>query len=95
VAGSISSLFDKLRLWGGDSCGLFNIIVSNGQDVVATRHGFGGQCPSLYLGGGALGMGDSWVISSEPMSENGDWNAVPEHHIVSIKIGDAPIISAL
>ena len=40
-------------------------------------------------------MGDGWVISSEPMSERGDWSAGPQHHILSIKSGAAPIISAL
>ena len=96
MAGAICSLFDKLRFWGGDNCGLFNIIVSDGEDIIATRHGLGGQqCPSLYFGQGVLGAGDGWVISSEPMSEEGNWNVVPENHMVSMEIGKTPIISAL
>jgi len=95
IAGAISSLFEKLRFWGGGNCGLFNFIVSDGEAIVATRHGYGGKCPSLYLGQGALGVGDGWVISSEPMSKDWDWTVVPEHHMISMEIGNDPIISAL
>lgn len=95
IGEAIPALFDRLRFWGGDECGLFNVIVSNGRSAFATRHSLGGQCPSLYVGkaGGSLRHG--WSVTSEPISKDGEWSVVPEHYMVSMEPGLEPKVVAL
>ena len=95
IGQTILALFDRIQFWGGKDCGLFNIIASDGRGVFATRHAFGGQCPSLYVGQGIGSLQNGWLITSEPTSDDGEWSVVPENHMVSMEFGQAPQVSAL
>ena len=92
---TIFALLALLRSWGGEECGLFNIIVSDGSAVFATRHALGGQCPSLYIGQGGNGLKDGWIVTSEPMCKEDRWEIVPEHSIVVMEQGDPPEVRSL
>ena len=89
------ALFDRVQFWGGEQCGLFNIIASDGRGICATRYAFGGQCPSLYVGQGGESLQDGWLVTSEPLSHDGEWSLVPENHMVTMELGQTPQLSAL
>ena len=64
---------------------LANIIVSNGQQLVACRFAINATAPSLYWSNNALNMINSVILASEPLF-SGDWHSLVEKLIFSMGI---------
>lgn len=67
---------------------LANIIISDGQQLVACRFAINGTAPSLYLLNNALNQVNSVILASEPLF-SGDWHSLTEKFILKLQYGIA------
>jgi ergothioneine biosynthesis protein EgtC len=58
-----------------------NIVLSDGQSLVASRYAYPNQPPSLYWIQDDLSLPSSVLIASEPTFESQHWNAVDENSL--------------
>ena len=64
---------------------LLNIILYDGNNVIACRHALNGStCPSLYYCHSHPDFPDAILVTSEKFSDHDCWNIVPEHSMVLI-----------
>lgn len=78
-------LFDEF----GVERGLLNVAVTDGERIHALRHAVGTQSPTLYFTTDDEEYPGAALIASEPLTEGAYWQAVPEHHILTVD-GDKP-----
>lgn len=65
-----------------------NLVVGNGDGLVAARYGECGDAPSLFMK-----QDEGCTISSEPLDEDGAWREVPSQHLVVVgEGGDAELL---
>jgi len=95
VEGGLARLFGLVSGWLDGSHGLFNLILTDGVRVHATRHAVNHAAPSLYVGRDAALFGDGWLVASEPLSPSADWRPVPEGHLVVLEGGRDPSMTPL
>jgi predicted glutamine amidotransferase len=57
-----------------------NLVVSDGDTIVAARHSVRAPFNSLYV----AGREDAHLAASEPLDESSDRKPVPEAHLVSV-----------
>lgn len=74
---------------------LLNIIVSNGESLVATRSAINASAPSLYFHNQHPALEHGQVIASEPFDEDTGWQPVPENHLLQLTPGVPPALQAL
>lgn len=74
---------------------LLNVIISDGQTLVASRAAVGKNTPSLYWHTGHPAFDGGALIASEPFDDDPDWQPVPPQHIVSLQPGTQPCLTAL
>lgn len=61
-----------------------NVIISNGQQLIASRYCIGSVPPTLYWLRNDPNFPDSVIIASEPLFP-GDWQSFPEQSILNVK----------
>lgn len=69
--------------------GLLNIVITDGERLHALRHAMGAPSPTLYFTTDDEDYPDATLIASEPLTEGAYWQAIPEHHILTVG-GDKP-----
>lgn len=69
-----------------DQQATLNVALSDGTTSFVTRTSVGERCNSLYVHQAP----DAVVVASEPLDE-GDWQPVPEHHLVRVTAGTAAL----
>ncbi len=79
---ALRAFFDSLSELLGGTSSLLNVLIADGQSIYATRHAIGHESPTLYVGTDTALFPGGTLIASERLTENGDWEVVPEHHIV-------------
>lgn len=62
-----------------DARAALNLVVGNGDGLVATRFGEGGPAPSLFLK-----EDDGCLVASEPLDDDERWREVPANHLVVV-----------
>lgn len=92
---ALRRLFDRLAQWLDAVPALLNFLVADGQRIIATRHAIDHESPSLYYGRDVAAFGEGWLIASEPLTEAGEWEPVPDHHFVTLGADGPPRLSAL
>ncbi len=75
-------LFKIIEEWAAGIKSLLNVIIGDGKRLYATRHAFNGECPSLYFTTEEENYPGGMLIASEPLTESGSWQPVPEHHML-------------
>lgn len=60
-----------------DIRGLFALLVSDGESLVATRAAVGDEPPSLYFSTRSPSVRNGVVIASEPLDTSGAWQSLP------------------
>ena len=78
-----------------DGSALINIVLCDGNTVIALRHAINNACPSLYYTNNDQMFPDASIIASERLTEDTHWQPVPEHHLVVINKDQKPEIIAL
>ncbi|HAC66294.1 MAG TPA: ergothioneine biosynthesis protein EgtC [Cyanothece sp. UBA12306] len=66
---------------------LANIIVSNGEQLVACRFAINSTAPSLYRLNNSNGLNPSIIIASEPLF-SGDWSSFEDHSLYCYRLPD-------
>lgn len=67
---------------------LFNVIVCDGEVLLACRQAFNGaECPTLYYCQGHPGFPGAVVIASERFDDSGAWCAVDPHTLITARYG--------
>lgn len=68
-----------------------NLLVSDGQQVVATRLGNGDAQNSLYLLEDGDEFPDGWVVASEPLYDDPEWQVVGPDTVLVLRAGAPPV----
>ncbi|MBX7153040.1 ergothioneine biosynthesis protein EgtC [bacterium] len=63
---------------------VLNIGLTDGRDVIATRHHFGNRKATLYYLENSDSFPNGYVIASEKLFDDPHWKAVPEKSILTI-----------
>lgn len=92
---AMTECFSQLEDWLGDDEALLNLLITDGELLYATRHAINHDCPSLYFTTDDENFAGAQLIASEPLTETGLWQPVPEHHVLIISNDDPPELLAL
>lgn len=85
----------QLAAWLPKGHGLLNIALSRPGEIVAIRHALDDGCPSLYWTDAEPLLAGGKTLVSEPLTEQGRWQAVPAHHIIQFTAEHEPRIEAI
>lgn len=91
----LGEFFALLEDWTGDRPALLNVALSDGRRVYAARHAFNHACPSLYYTADDDLFPEGQVVASEPLTEGGFWQPVPEHHLLILDPDQPPQLLGL
>jgi gamma-glutamyl hercynylcysteine S-oxide hydrolase len=96
LEGAMTEAFATLRPWMGTNRALLNVILTDGERLLASRHAINDNSPSLYytLDDDSFPEG-AVVIASEPLTERERWHAVPEGHLLLVVPEEPPELIAL
>ena len=79
AADALAGVVDEVGALAG---GRFNLLLSDGETITATRHG----C-SLF----ALTGDDRVLVASEPLDDDPGWYAIPERSVVTLTPGSVSV----
>ncbi len=96
LEGAMIEAFSTIESWLGSDRALLNVILTDGERLVASRHAVNDASPSLYY----TSDDDSFpegavVIASEPLTERERWRSIPEGHILVVVPDEPPELLAL
>ncbi len=74
---------------------LLNIIVSDGDSLVALRAAINADCPSLYYHEQHPGLGNGQIIASEPFDDATGWHSLPAQHLLQLSAGQTAVLEPL
>ncbi|MBS0001958.1 MAG: ergothioneine biosynthesis protein EgtC [Thioalkalivibrio sp.] len=96
LEGAMMEAFTTLEPWMGPGRALLNVILTDGDRLVASRHAINDPCPSLYYTSDDDGFPEgAVVIASEPLTERERWRSVPESHLLVVVPDEPPELLAL
>lgn len=95
VEGALIELMRRIEYWVGDGRALLTIVVSDGERLYAVRHACGDDCPTLYYTTDDDTFPNGQLIASEPLTESGVWQSVPEHQILILDPAEPPELASL
>ncbi|MGD8312098.1 MAG: class II glutamine amidotransferase [Gammaproteobacteria bacterium] len=95
MTAAIRRLFALIAGWCGERQALLNLVVSDGDRVYAARHGLNHPAPSLYFTTDDSLFPGGQLVASERFTEDGAWQAVPEHHLLTLEHDRPPELGAL
>lgn len=85
---AIIETFKQLKKWLGKERALFNILLSDGVQIIATSHAINGQCPSLYYGNNINEFpANSQLLVSEKLNDDSNWQTIEEHSLIILRPG--------
>ena len=90
LAEALLRMFEWLAARLTDTESLLNIIVSDGDRLYASRHGFNHECASLYYSTDDEQFPGGQLVASERFSEDSFWQPVPEHHLLILDRRNPP-----
>jgi glutamine amidotransferase len=90
LAEALIRLFEWLAERLADRQALINIVVTDGERLYASRHGYNHQCASLYYTTNDEQFPGGQLIASERFSEDRAWQTVPENHLLILDPHNPP-----
>ncbi len=63
---------------------LLNVVLTDGERIYALRHALNAHSPTLYFTSDDDDYPEGTLIASEPMTDGGYWQPVPEQHILTL-----------
>ena len=83
---ALQHTFDNIQNVIGDKRSLLNIHLSDGECIFASKHAINGLCPTLYYGKNIAGFpNNSQLLSSEPLNDDDNWQAIKDHCIIILQ----------
>jgi glutamine amidotransferase len=95
VEHALAELMQQIEHWTDGCRALLTLVVSDGERLYAARHALGDLCPTLYYSTDDDTFPDGQLIASEPLTDSGVWQAVPEHQILILDPEEPPELLAL
>jgi glutamine amidotransferase len=92
---AMTEMFALLDGWLGEVTASLNIIISDGEGLYAARHAVNAECAPLYYNTDDEIFPNAQLIASEPLTQTGFWQPVPEHHILILNPDEPPELLAL
>lgn len=87
---AVSEAFATLRQWLPEESAQLNLLLTDGERLIATRHAINASCPPLhYTLDDEAFPDDAVIIASEPLNEPDRWVSIPQDHILVV-VADAP-----
>lgn len=85
---AIRDSFLQLKQWLGQERALLNIMVSDGVQIIASRHAINGECPSLYYGKDIDSFpAHSQLLVSERLNDDEHWQTIAPHQLIRMRPG--------
>lgn len=96
LEGALIEAFTTIEPWLGGNRALLNVILTDGERLVASRHAFHDDAPSLYytLDDESFPEG-AVVIASEPLTDPERWHPVPAGHVLLVVPDEPPELVAI
>jgi gamma-glutamyl hercynylcysteine S-oxide hydrolase len=96
LEGALIEAFSVIESWLGSRRALLNVILTDGERLVASRHAINDTSPSLYYTSDDDNFPEgAVVIASEPLTERERWRSIPEGHILVVVPDEPPELLAL
>ena len=95
VESALSELMQQVAHWLDGRRALLTMVVSDGERLYAARHAYNDDCPTLYYTTDDEAFPNAQLIASEPLTESGVWQSVPEHHILILDPEEPPELLSL
>jgi len=95
VENALVELMQQVEHWADGCRALLTLVVSDGERLYAVRHACGDDCPTLYYTTDDESFPNAQLIVSEPLTETGVWQSVPEHQILILDPEEPPELLSL
>ncbi len=95
VESALGELMHRVEDWCEGNRGLMTLAVSDGERLYAVRHAWGDDCPTLYYTTDDESFPGAQLLASEPLTESGVWQSVPEHQILILDPEEPPDLLSL
>ena len=95
VESALIELMQQVENWVDGRRALLTMVVSDGERLYAVRHACGDDCPTLYYTTDDDAFPNAQLIASEPLTESGVWQSVPEHQILILDPEEPPELLSL
>lgn len=95
VESALGELMQRVEDWCDGSRGLMNLAVSDGERLYAVRHAWGDDSPTLYYTTDDEAFPEAQLLASEPLTDSGLWQSVPEHQILILDPEEPPDLLSL
>ena len=92
---ALVELMQCIERWCDGERALLTLVVSDGERLYAVRHALGDEPPTLYYTVDDEAFPNAQLIASEPLTESGFWQAVPEHQILILDPEEPPELLSL
>lgn len=92
---AIAEALDLIDGWVDRRGALMNLVLSDGERLVAVRHAVNHDCPSLYYTIDDEAFPDGQLLASERLTDSEYWQPVPPHHILVLDPEQPPELLAL
>ncbi|AGA32948.1 glutamine amidotransferase class-II [Thioalkalivibrio nitratireducens DSM 14787] len=96
LEGAVVDAFSSVQSWLNAGKALLNVILTDGERLVASRHSVNDPSPSLHytLDDEAFPEG-AVVIASEPLTDPERWHSIPQGHLLIVVPDEPPELLAL
>ncbi|MEO5702510.1 MAG: class II glutamine amidotransferase, partial [Gammaproteobacteria bacterium] len=92
---AMAEMFVLLDDWLDELPALLNIIISDGEGLYAARHAVNAECAPLYYNTDDEAFPNGQLIATDPLTDSGFWQPVPEHHMLILNVDGPPELLAL
>ncbi len=92
---AIADILANLEISLRDIPSVMNIVISDGNRLIAARHATAHDCASLYYTTEDPNFPGGQLLASEPLDDNGNWEPVLENHIVILERDRVPRVSRI
>jgi len=83
---ALQQTFNDIADLTKDRRSLLNIMLSDGENIYASKHAINGQCPSLYYGHSINDFpANSQLLASEALNDDNNWQSIDDNSIIIIK----------
>lgn len=80
---AIRTAFHSIANIIGEESALLNVVLSDGEQIIASKHAINGLCPTLYYGRGIKGFApNSQLLASEAITADNHWQPVADHSLL-------------
>jgi len=95
VETALGELMQRVEDWSEGCRALMTMVISDGERLYAARHAWGDDSPTLYYTTDDEAFPSAQLIASEPLTESGVWQSVPEHQILILDPEEPPELLSL